>query len=172
MTFSDNVTPNNNETNKFYGVKMRFFDKFTLLNASEQSLFFRLKEAMPRMQVFPQVSLSQVFNKLGEKEINAIGKMSVDFLICRENFSIVAAIELQGPDHEFKEEQRQRDMRKRNALEAAGIPLVEFWIKDGIPDIKNIREEMAHNIVKRRKNETKRDQIIGRRHFICNPKQI
>lgn len=36
---------------------MRFFDKFTLLNKSEQELFSRLRAAMPRLQV----SLSQVF---------------------------------------------------------------------------------------------------------------
>jgi very-short-patch-repair endonuclease len=143
---------------------MRFFDKFTLLNKSEQELFNLLKAAMPRLQVFPQVSLSQVFNKLGEMEIRKIGRMSVDFLICRENFSIVAAVELQGPHHQFNTRQKGRDALKRAALEDAGIPLVEFWIKDGLPDLKGIRDAMAHSIVRRRKNETRRDEIIGKRY--------
>ena len=138
---------------------MRYLDKFQLLNKSELELFNRLKEATPALNVFVQVSMSQVFfmfpnrkdtfSKLGE-----IGRKSIDFLLCREDTSIVAAIELNGPKHEAPR-QAESDAKKRAALEEAGIPLM-IYTPDNLPDVQTIRQTLAPLIVERHVYEEKR----------------
>jgi hypothetical protein len=116
---------------------MKYLDKFQLLNKSELELFNRLEEAVPKLIVFAQVSMSQVFylnpkrrdtfSKLGE-----IGRKSIDFVLCRrDDTSIVAAIELNGPKHD-EPGQAESDQKKRAALEDAGIPLM-IYMPNNLP---------------------------------------
>jgi very-short-patch-repair endonuclease len=147
--------------------KTKYLDKFQLLNKSELELFNRLEEAMPKLIVFAQVSMSQVFylhprqrdtfSKLGE-----IGRKSIDFLLCRrDDTSIVAAIELNGPKHE-EPEQIESDKKKRAALKEAGIPLM-IYTPDALPDIATIRKTMAPLIVDRRKYEEEKLERIQKK---------
>lgn len=145
--------------------KPKYLDKFHLLNKCETELYFRLVEAMPKLIVLSQVSMSQLFFLKGKDsylKVNEIGKKSLDFLVCRQDFSIVAAIELNGPTHE-KEVQKKRDEKKRAALEEAGIPLMVYY-PDELPDVAEIRRGMAPLIVERREYESeKREQIDQKR---------
>ena len=62
----------------------QYKDKSQLLNKSEQLLFSRLREAAPKLQIFSQVSMSQLFDIAGKKgflQVGEIGRKSVDFLI-------------------------------------------------------------------------------------------
>lgn len=143
--------------------RSQYRDKFQLLNKTEQLLFGRLREAAPALLVFSQVSMSQLFyitnyRKNGFLQIGEIGRKSVDFLLCREDTSIVLAIELNGPTHE-REDQRARDEKKQTALEEAGIPLAIFT-PDNIPDIAALRKILAPHIVERRKYEQERNKRI------------
>lgn len=144
--------------------KPKYLDKFHLLNKYEQTLYFRLVEAMPALIVLSQVSLSQVFHikgKGGYLQVNEIGKKSLDFLICRQDFSIVVAIELNGPTHE-KEVQKKRDEKKRMALEEAGIPLMVYY-PDELPEVAEIRRTIAPLIVERREYESEKQERIAQK---------
>ena len=97
----------------------RYMDKFQLLNKGEQELYKRLKEAAPALIVFSQVSMSQIFHITPDRkrmQLNEIGRKSVDFLLCREDTSILLAIELNGAHHE-EERQKFSDDQKRKAQE-------------------------------------------------------
>lgn len=139
--------------------KPKYWDKFQLLNKSEQILYNRLREATPALLVFSQVSMSQLFHITSEKkhvQLKEIGKKSVDFLLCREDTSIVMAIELNGPMHD-QENQIFSDKQKRDALEDAGIPLAVFKPNE-IPDVPELRRILAPYIVERRSNEAERNE--------------
>lgn len=144
----------------------KYLDKFQLLNKSEQELFWKLKEAAPSLIVFSQVSMSQVFyirdfHKKGFLQVGEIGRKSIDFLLCRQDTSIVLAVELNGPKHD-DEKQQISDEKKSAALEEAGIPLVIFK-PGGIPDVKEIRSQLAPYIVERHKSEKQKQEFIAAR---------
>lgn len=142
----------------------QYLDKFQLLNKSEQVLFQRLRETAPMYLVFSQVSMSQLFHIRsfrtgGFMQIGEIGRKSVDFLLCRQDTSIVLAIELNGPTHE-REEQKYRDEKKRIALEEAGIPLLVID-PAAIPDIQELKIQMAELVVERRAHEAEKKERIA-----------
>jgi hypothetical protein len=143
-------------------------DKFQLMNKSEQILFNRLKEAAPALHVFSQVSMSQLFHITSKKrnsfiQLGEIGRKSVDFLLCREDTSILVAIELNGPTHE-REDQRKRDEKKQAALEEAGIPLAIFTPNE-IPEVAELRKILAPYIMERRNYEAERDERVKQAKF-------
>lgn len=144
-----------------------YMDKFNLLNKTELELFNRIQEATPALLVFSQVSMSQVFffhprardtfSKLGE-----VGRKSIDFLLCRrDDTSIVAAIELNGPTHE-RPAQQVSDVKKRAALEEAGIPLM-IYTPDQLPDVDTIRRTIAPLIVERLKYEAEKRERMHKK---------
>lgn len=137
----------------------QYKDKSQLLNKSEQLLFSRLREAAPKLLILSQVSMSQLFEITGKKgflQVGEIGRKSVDFLICREDTSIMLAIEMNGPMHD-KPSQKLGDEKKRIALEEAGIPLIVIK-PDGIPVVSDLRKMLAEHIVARTKHEATKNQ--------------
>lgn len=143
--------------------RSQYQSKFKLLNGSEQILHSRLREAAPALLIFAQVSMSQLFyignfRKDGYRQIGEIGRKSVDFLICREDTSIMLAIELNGPTH-MSEKQKASDAKKRQALEEAGIPLI-IITPDAIPDVIELRKILAPHILERKKFEADRNTRI------------
>jgi hypothetical protein len=146
--------------------KPKYMDKFQLMNKSEKLLFDRLREATPALLVFSQVSMSQLFhitNDRKREQLKEIGKKSVDFLLCREDTSIVVAIELNGPTH-AQESQIFSDNQKMNALKDAGIPLIIF--KPGeIPEVPELRKVLAPHIVARKASEAERDERVKQAKF-------
>ncbi len=143
----------------------KYRDKFQLLNKTEQELYKRLVEATPALVVLAQVSMSQLFHlnrRDGYLQLGEIGRKSIDFLLCRQDFSIVAAIELNGPTHET-EKQKRADETKRRTLEDAGIPLAVFFPND-LPDVTTIRRTIAPYIVERRQYEEERDARYRRKN--------
>ncbi len=137
-------------------------DKFWLLNKSEQVLYWRLIEAVPKLVVLTQVSMSQLFHlsrQAGYLQLGEVGRKSVDFLLCRQDFSIVLAIELNGPTHQ-RERQKKSDETKRRTLTEAGIPLITIY-PDSIPEIPAIRKMIAPYIVDRMHYEAERNERYG-----------
>jgi hypothetical protein len=115
------------------------------LTQPEQVLYHRLVTAMPECIVLAQVQLSQV---LGVKKgfnfsqwNNRINRMSVDFLVCLKDSTVVAAVELDDKTHE-KEARIKADAKKKKALSAAGVPLVR-WNVSALPDETAIRQAFA-----------------------------
>jgi very-short-patch-repair endonuclease len=64
--------------------------------------------------------------------------MSLDFLVCLKDSSIVAAVELDDNTHE-KASRVEADAKKGKALSAAGVPIVR-WNVSALPDENAIRQ--------------------------------
>ena len=115
------------------------------LSQPEQVLYHRLVAAMPECIVLAQVQLSRV---LGVKKgfsfnewNNRINRMSLDFLVCLKDSTVVAAIELDDKTHE-RASRVEADAKKEKALSAAGIALIR-WNVSALPDENAIRQAFA-----------------------------
>ncbi|MCK6390007.1 MAG: DUF2726 domain-containing protein [Azonexus sp.] len=140
----------------------RFIDtpkrkQYRLLNDSEQELYHRLSEAMPNMRVFAQVGVAQLALARGRQEAQRLGRMAgrgVDFVVCDQEFAIVAAIELAWPTTAAQEGEGAED-EKRMALQSLGIPLIVFR-PNMLPDAETISHEIADAIIRRNRMEAER----------------
>ncbi|MGH6622946.1 MAG: DUF2726 domain-containing protein [Burkholderiaceae bacterium] len=115
------------------------------LSAPEQVLYFRLCTALPDHLVLAQVGLSRF---LGVKRgnnfhawNNRINRMSVDFLVCNKDASVVAAIELDDASHR-NPDRVSADEKKDKALGAAGVRLLR-WHVNSMPDDAAIRVQVT-----------------------------
>jgi hypothetical protein len=130
---------------------------FQLLNSTEQVLYHRLREAMPNMIIFAQVGMAQLAQLRGRKavdELRAVLGRGVDFIVCRDDFAILAAIELTWPAPEGYD-RPDPETAKREALEKLGIPLIVFR-PNQLPDPETISREIAEAIVRRNHLESER----------------
>lgn len=122
------ATGNDDEKWPFYAKKP--------LSAPEQILYFRLVKALPDHIVLGQVQLSRFLGvKKGENVMqwnNRINRMSVDFLVCTKDASVVAAIELDDKSHERKD-RVIADAKKDKVLNAANVKIIRWNVK-AIPD--------------------------------------
>lgn len=115
------------------------------LTQPEQVLYHRLVSAMPECIVLAQVQLSQVLGV--EKGFNfrewnnRINRMSLDFVVCLKDSTVVAAVELDDKTHE-KPSRIEADAKKKKALSAAGVALVR-WQVGALPDENAIRLALA-----------------------------
>jgi very-short-patch-repair endonuclease len=111
------------------------------LSQAEQILYFRLVRALPEHIVLAQVQLSRLLGvRKGNSHqswTNRINRMSVDFVVCHKDSTIVAVIELDDATHE-QQERRTADARKDKALASAAVRLIR-WQARSIPDIATIQ---------------------------------
>lgn len=112
------------------------------LSIPEQVLFFRLVEALPDCIILSQVQLSRV---LGVKKghpftvwHNKINRMSLDFVVCLKDSTIVAVIELDDKSHE-KPDRISADNKKDRALESAEVTILR-WQVTNIPTVDEIKK--------------------------------
>lgn len=129
---------------------------YRLLNDSEQTLYHRLCEAMPNMQVFVQVGVAQLALARGRRDAQRLARMAgrgVDFVICDREFAIVAAIELAWPTQGEAADAAEEE--KRLALQSLGIPLIVFR-PNKLPDADAISREIADAIIRRNRLEAER----------------
>jgi very-short-patch-repair endonuclease len=115
------------------------------LSQPEQILYFRLVQALPDHIILAQVQLSCL---LGVKKgyphqtwLNRINRMSVDFVVCNKDSSVVAVIELDDATH-LRKDRQIADAKKDKSLGAAGIQVVRFPVKV-IPDLTAIQKALA-----------------------------
>jgi len=122
-----------------------------LLTNPEQVVFRRLRQAFPDLVVLAQVSLSQAVairtkGKAHGKWFGKVSAKSLDFVLCRHDFSIVAAVELDDKTHEAKV-QRQRDADKDRVLAAAKIPLLR-WRVNRMPTVSDMQDQVRIAVAK------------------------
>ena len=112
-----------------------------VFSEAEQVMYLRLVGALPECIVLAQVQLSRfLYVKKGfsfRGWNNRIDRLSVDFLVCLKDSTVVAAIELDDPSHDDPA-RREADARKAKALESAGITLIR-WSVDALPTNVDIR---------------------------------
>jgi Protein of unknown function (DUF2726) len=131
-----------------------FYAKKPLSNP-EQILYFRLCKALPHHIVLAQVALSRM---LGVNKgsnfgawFNRISRMSVDFVLCSKDCTIVAVIELDDASHK-KANRLAADAKKDKALKSAGIRVLR-WQMNSIPDEVEIKAMFSQA-----------EQIVALRH--------
>lgn len=116
------------------------------LSEPEQVLYHRLVAAMPECIVLAQVQLSRVLGVRHGANLyewnNRINRMSLDYLVCLKDATIVAAIELDDRTHDLAA-RIGADTKKEKALAAAGIPLIR-WHVGALPDESAIRMALAY----------------------------
>ena len=130
--------------------------QYRLLNDAEQILYYRLCEAMPKMQIFAQVGVAQLAQLRGRQEARRLNQMAgrgVDFIVCGSDFGIVAAIELAWPTDNSDDTSPEEE--KRRALQSLGIPLI-IYRPNHLPDAETISREIASAIVHRNRLEADR----------------
>lgn len=121
------------------GVEPGRYRSLKPLSDPEQSLYWRLKEAMPECVVLAQVTFSRFIaaqhsDRSGRQALfNRISRKSEDFLVCLPDFTVVAAVELDDKSHSPK-----TDAQRDSILEAAGIPLVRVNVRE-VPSAEQLR---------------------------------
>jgi very-short-patch-repair endonuclease len=105
------------------------FEQTRPLSDREQVLYWRLRKVLPDQMVLAQVALSRIVRVEKGHDfrawLNRINRMTVDFLVCLPDGSVVAAIELDDASHDI-DERLLADARKDKALASAGIKLLRF----------------------------------------------
>lgn len=122
-----------------------------LMSKPEQVLYHRLVSALPEHIILAQVQLSRVLDvkkgyNFGQWH-NRINRMSLDFVVCRKDSSVVAAIELDDKSHEAESRQKA-DAKKDKALASAEIPIIR-WKVEKMPDEETIQETLKKKITKK-----------------------
>ena len=118
-----------------------------VLAEAGQILFQRLKSALPDSHVLAHVHLSHVLAVEKGKGIrakdwkNRINRLSLNFVICNPDFSVLAVVELEDKTY-YEKGHGDDDKRKNKALADAGIRLIR-WKTEAIPDEATIRETLA-----------------------------
>lgn len=129
------VVKNRHATGSSWGERESVWPFFARkpLTRPEQVLYHRLVKALPHHIVLAQVQASRV---LGVKKgfnftawQNRVNRLSIDFLVCLKDATVVAAIELDDASHETPRRQ-EADHKKERALAAAGIPIVRWSVRD------------------------------------------
>ena len=121
-----------------------------LLTAPERELFELLRTIMPGHRIFVQVALNQLVkvsrnvrhNKFQMVMLNRISNMSLDFVVCRPDLTVLLCIELDDASHKHNK-RIQADKHKNQALESAQIPLLRLR---KMPNASELNDMLAsHN---------------------------
>jgi hypothetical protein len=115
-----------------------------LLSRPEQIFYRRLVRAFPGHVILAQVALSQllVVDRTGRSDgaqsiANRFRQLVADFVICAPDFTALAVIELDDRSHN-RASQRERDQRKDQFLQAAGIKVVRVVVSN-IPNETDLK---------------------------------
>lgn len=124
------------------GVPLRY-QQVRPLSDAEQALYWRLVEALPECVILSQVTFSR-FMKPDTGGVapareyhalrNRISQKTIDFLVCLEDFTVVAAIELDDSTHV-----EASDHARDELLRAAGIAVLRMPSRD-MPSVARLRE--------------------------------
>jgi len=114
------------------------------ISAPEKILFYRLKKALPGMEILPQVAFNRfLYTKGGTNRENhskflTFSQKSIDFLVCDSSFFIKAAIELDDSSHT-----PEKDAKKNKILQESGIRLIRWHVKS-IPSESEIKYSLLN----------------------------
>lgn len=116
--------------------------KGPVLSSPERQLYSRLVSALPGHIVLAQVAFSRLVEarngtpKQNRVRMNAVLQKVADFVVCTEDFEVVAVIELDDSTHD-----PEKDARRDAILEAAGIETVRFHVSR-LPNEDEIRDAL------------------------------
>lgn len=117
------------------------------LSDPEQVFFHRLKDALPEKILLAQVSMSALLGirKTGngsyQTQFNEISRKYVDFVVCNQDFSVVAVIELDDSSHQ-RGDRIKADVVKDVAFQTINCPLIRFDNRS-MPTAAEIRQAVG-----------------------------
>jgi hypothetical protein len=123
------------------------------LTDTEIDFYNLLSAALPEYRVLAQVQLSSfikvdkslIYANESYKWQNPISQQSVDYLICDQDFSIIAAIELDDKTH-YSQDAIKRDTKKNTNLQAAKVRLIR-WHAESMPSLEEIQFEVKRYLI-------------------------
>ncbi|VVE85475.1 DUF2726 domain-containing protein [Pandoraea sputorum] len=101
------------------------------LTKTEQAFYRLLASSLPGHTILAQVDLKRIVRTkrgVAHHHFNRVAQLSLDFVICRADFSVVAAVELDDLSHD-RQRQRTRDAKKDEVLKAVSVKLVRFDVR-------------------------------------------
>ena len=114
------------------------FEQTRPLSEPEQVLYWRLRKVLPEQIILAQVAVSRIVRVEKGHDfrtwLNRINRMTVDFVVCLPDGTIVAAIVLDDASHDV-DERVLADAKKSKALASAGIKLLRFRGVPSEPDL-------------------------------------
>lgn len=121
-----------------------------LVTKPEQILLYRLEKSLPnKYKIGYQVALNRLVKPVAKDRkkyfrlSSKIGSKSVDFVILSQDYVPLLVIELDDSSHSSKQAMA-RDKLKTNILQASGIPLIRFNVKN-IPDMAELNNLFFNN---------------------------
>lgn len=118
--------------------RVKYIKKQSYLTATEVKYFQALSGIIgDRYLIYPQVNLASVIEKQGDVNFKTELFRNVDFGVFNYDFSPVLLIEINDNTH-FRADRRERDEKVLAICKSAKLPLVTFWVKEGI-DIEQMR---------------------------------
>lgn len=93
--------------------------------------------------VYPQINLASVIEKEGAGARTELFR-NIDFGVFDYNYKIVLLIEINDATH-LRKDRKERDKKVARICKKAKIPLVTFWVKDGI-NVERMRRALADKL--------------------------
>lgn len=81
--------------------------------------------------LFPQINLASIVDKQSDNNSKTDLFRNIDFGVFDYNFKPILLIEINDNTH-FRKDRIERDKKVATILKKAKLPLVTFWVKDGI----------------------------------------
>lgn len=105
------------------------FNKKNLLTETEKTFLYALSQAVQGYYIFPQVATHAILKCSTQnysnylKAFNRFNRTIIDFVICDQNFTIIAIVELNDRTHKNKTDE---DKLRDDMLKKAGYKTVRF----------------------------------------------
>ena len=121
--------------------KPSYYKKQSLLTATEVRYFQILNSLLgENYLVYPQINLASVLDKEGGGNFRTELFRNIDFGVFDFTFRPILLIEINDNSH-LRPDRAERDAKVLEICKSAKIPLVTFWVKEGI-DAKKMRREL------------------------------
>ena len=109
-----------------------YFVKDKLLTQTELAYYMAIRELLDeRFIILPQVNLASVLDKKGGGNFRTELFRNIDFGVFDSELHPIFLIEINDNTH-LRKDRKERDKRVNRICKKAEIPLVTFWVKDGI----------------------------------------
>lgn len=123
------------------GKKPKYFAKSAMLTPTEIQYFQVLYSIIgDEYLIYPQINLASVIDKKGGGNFRTELFRNVDFGVFDYDYKPILLIEINDNSH-FRSDRIERDEKVSQICKSAKLPLVTFWVKDGI-DVAEMRQTL------------------------------
>ena len=134
-----------------------YFVKEQLLTKTELEYYDVIRSLISSQYVIlPQVNLASVIDKEGGSNFRNELFRNIDFGVFDGNLRPIFLIEINDNTH-FRKDRKERDKKVLKICKKAGIPLVTFWVREGI-DISDMTHQLKSALSKGLRAVSEREQ--------------